>query len=471
MDQFYEEVQEPVSPHGHYFNSSVICSYVFGFLEMAVPIDDSQTIPLLEDVFLPINPRFSSIMIRDQAGKMRWKRVQVNPEEHVKVPRFPECNSAELYDHYFDEYVTRILNERTPQNKPLWEVHLIKYPTSNAAGTIIFKFHHSLGDGYSLMGALLSCLQRTDDPSLPLTFPSRVSSNPQHAKKTIFKKLHSVISSFFSSMLDFGSSVIKAKMIEDDKTPIRSGYEGTKPQHFTLSNISLSLDHIKAIKSNLGVTINDVITGIIFYGIRLYMQEIDYMTRKANSTALVVLNTRNIRGYQSVKEMQKPKVKGLWGNKISFLQIPIPKLDQPKISNPLEFVWNARKQIKRKKHSFSVYLIGLLLDLEMKLRGPEVASKTFYNTLGNCSVLISNMFGPLEQMALANHPVRGVYFAMSGGPQNVNVAIMSYVGELRITLKTLKGFIDEQKFKFCIEKAFDEIFKDAMEIYEIPNKI
>lgn len=119
-------------------------------------------------------------------------------------------------------------------------------------------------------------------------------------------------------------------------------------------------------------TINDVITGIIFYGIRLYMQDIDYLTRKANSTALVVLNTRNIRGYQSVKEMQKPKVQGLWGNKISFLQIPIPKLSQSKISNPLEFVWNARKLIKRKRHSFSVYLIGLLLDLEMKLRGPEV---------------------------------------------------------------------------------------------------
>ncbi|RZB75393.1 O-acyltransferase WSD1 [Glycine soja] len=248
MDQFYDEVQEPVSPHGHYFNSSVICSYVFGFLEMAVPIDDSQTIPLLEDVFLPINPRFSSIMVRDQAGKMRWKRVQVNPEEHVKVPRFPECNSAELYEQYFDDYVTRILNERTPQNKPLWEIHLIKYPTSSAAGTIIFKFHHSLGDGYSLMGALLSCLQRTDDPSLPLTFPS----NSQHAKKNMFK-LHSVISSLFSSMLDFGSSIIKTRMIEDDKTPIRSGYEGTKPKYFTLSNISLSLDHIKAIKSNLGV--------------------------------------------------------------------------------------------------------------------------------------------------------------------------------------------------------------------------
>ena len=85
-----------------------------------------------------------------------------------------------------------------------------------------------------------------------------------------------------------------------------------------------------------------------------------------------MLNTRNVRGYQSVKEMQKSKVKGLWGNKISFLQVPIPKLGQSKISNPLEFIWNARKQIKKKRRSFSVYLIGLLLDLEMKIRGPEV---------------------------------------------------------------------------------------------------
>lgn len=63
MDQLYEEVEEPVSPPGQYFNSSVICSYVFGFLEIAIPIDDSKTISLIKDVFLPINPRFSSIMV------------------------------------------------------------------------------------------------------------------------------------------------------------------------------------------------------------------------------------------------------------------------------------------------------------------------------------------------------------------------------------------------------------------------
>jgi len=102
------------------------------------------------------------------------------------------------------------------------------------------------------------------------------------------------------------------------------------------------------------------------------MHEIDNMARKAKSTAVVMLNTRNVKGYKSLKEMQNSKVKGLWGNKISFLQIPIPKLSQSRSHNPLEFVWNARKLINKKKRSFSVYLIGLLLDLEMKLKGPEV---------------------------------------------------------------------------------------------------
>jgi hypothetical protein len=63
MENIYEEVQEPVSPHGQYFNSSIICTYIFGFLELAIPFDVSLAIPLLKDVFIPINPRFSSIMV------------------------------------------------------------------------------------------------------------------------------------------------------------------------------------------------------------------------------------------------------------------------------------------------------------------------------------------------------------------------------------------------------------------------
>uniref|UniRef100_A0A6N2K8M3 Uncharacterized protein n=1 Tax=Salix viminalis TaxID=40686 RepID=A0A6N2K8M3_SALVM len=44
---------ELVSPTGQYFNSSALNVSVLGVLETEVPIDDSKTIPLLRDVFLP----------------------------------------------------------------------------------------------------------------------------------------------------------------------------------------------------------------------------------------------------------------------------------------------------------------------------------------------------------------------------------------------------------------------------------
>jgi len=109
----------------------------------------------------------------------RWKRVEVRLEDHVTVPVFAN--------------VTRILRQMpwwlsiedcngTSQSRPMWEIHIIKYPTSHAARNVIFKLHHSLGDGFSLMGALLSCLQRVDNPSLPLTFPSIQSHTNKDGK-------------------------------------------------------------------------------------------------------------------------------------------------------------------------------------------------------------------------------------------------------------------------------------------------
>jgi len=115
-----------------------------------------------------------------------------------------------------------------------------------------------------------------------------------------------------------------------------------------------------------------VITGIVFYGTRLYMQDMDLKSKTADSTALVLLNTRNIEGYQTINDMLNSKTKGPWGNKISFLHVPIPKLNQNRMSNPLDFIWESHNIIKRKKQSLAVALTGTLLDMESKFRGQEV---------------------------------------------------------------------------------------------------
>lgn len=125
-------------------------------------------------------------------------------------------------------------------------------------------------------------------------------------------------------------------------------------------------------------TINDVITGIVFYGTRLYMQDMDSKSKSSHSTALVLLNTRNIEGYQSINDMLNTKAKGPWGNKITFLHVPIPKLNETRISTPLEFIRDSHNIIKRKKQSLGVVLTGTLLDIEGKLRGQEVGRYLVY---------------------------------------------------------------------------------------------
>ena len=124
-----------------------------------------------------------------------------------------------------------------------------------------------------------------------------------------------------------------------------------------------------------------MVTGIIFYGTRLYMQDIDSKSKTAQSTALVLLNTRNIEGYQSINDMLNTKAKGPWGNRITFLHVPIPKLNETRNSNPLEFVWDSHNIIKRKKQSLGVVLTGTLLEIEGKLRGQEVNLYFWFNCI------------------------------------------------------------------------------------------
>ncbi|KAI4305166.1 hypothetical protein L6164_028552 [Bauhinia variegata] len=185
MECFNENFAEPLSPMAQNFSSSALRVYILGVSEFDVPIDDLQIVSLLRDLFLPANPRFSSMIVaRDKDGGKRWSKVEVKLEEHIFIPKFPEGLSLDSYDKYFGKYLSRIAMQESPPNKPSWEVHIIKDRTSNASGgSIVFRVHHSIADGFSIMGLLPSSLRRADNPSLPLTFPSRQRSKTELGNK------------------------------------------------------------------------------------------------------------------------------------------------------------------------------------------------------------------------------------------------------------------------------------------------
>ncbi|KAF5181156.1 O-acyltransferase wsd1-like [Thalictrum thalictroides] len=256
MESIQEVVAEPVSPTGQYINSSALSLSIIAILELEIPFDESLTFPFLQDLLLRINPgypRFSSIMVTDDHGVKQWKKVAVKLEDHVKISSFPVGVSKECYDMYLDDYLSEIANAELPKEQPLWEFHIIKYPTSNAAGTIIFKLHHALGDGFSIMGILFSCCHRVDNPSKPITLPSlRSSSESGNEKRYNIRKF---VTHFPSMLLntasDFAWTLMKSSIVEDDKTSIRSGNKGVEFRPKAISTINFRLDHIKQIKNKV----------------------------------------------------------------------------------------------------------------------------------------------------------------------------------------------------------------------------
>lgn len=125
-------------------------------------------------------------------------------------------------------------------------------------------------------------------------------------------------------------------------------------------------------------SINDVICGVIFLGTRLYMKAMKAEKVNANTTALVLLNTRNIAGYKTVKEMFEQNPNSKWGNQFGFLHVSVPILSKNfSPSKPLGFVYRAKEIIQRKRNSAAVFLTGKLLDTIRRHRGPEVRKSIY----------------------------------------------------------------------------------------------
>ncbi|KAI3946473.1 hypothetical protein MKX01_017689 [Papaver californicum] len=361
---------------------------------------------LLEYVFIPINSRFSSIMVKDgENGGKHWKKVTVKLDDHVQVPIFPDGLPLESYDEYLQEYWSCPV-EQLPQSRPLWKIHIFKYPTTIAAGTIFFKLHHALGDVYSLMGALFSCLQRSDNPSL---FRRKKELNMIPILRHFSNyplNVSGLLAVLKNTVTDFTWSLMKSSFLEDHVSPIRSATVGVELKPITISTVAFSLDQIKQIKTKLGGTFTNVIVGILFYGTRLYMEAVSKGSGNAQSTALVLLH--------------------------------VPILEKFDIENadPLEFVFEAKKKITEKKK-----FIGSL-------------SKRI---IGNI-MTISNLIGPVEKMSLENHPIKGLYFVVVNSPQ------VSYMGKLRVTVGGEKELINHRQFNSCLDKSFERILEAALNL-------
>ncbi|PIA56356.1 hypothetical protein AQUCO_00700584v1 [Aquilegia coerulea] len=416
-------------------------------------LDEFEMIRVIRNMFLPLNERFSSITDVNDKGVHCWKKVDVKVEDHIVVPVFPDGLSTIEYDKALTEYVAKIACEPLPLNKPFWEIHVVKYPTMNGAGSVMFKLSHVIGDGYSIMGVLFRVFRRADDPSLPLTLPNMSLS----MNKLGNNSFRSHVSKCINTFSDLTLSLLKGSISEDSKSGIRSGIVGVEFEPIAISSIFIPLDRLKVVKSKVRVTVNDVVTGVLYYIIHLYMVKTRDISCGKNMNLLVMFNTRMLRGYKSIDEMMKANI---WGNHVSLLVVPVPCLSGDQKVDPLYFVTKAKEIMKKKKNSLFTYLTSIILKVLTSIRGPMAGAKFLQASFRNTTATISNLIGPVEKMAMAGHPV-DCYLILLFWMQSLVFNTVSYKGQLRLIATTEKNFIDTQVFNSCMREAFNNIYDAA----------
>lgn len=222
---------------------------------------------------------------------------------------------------------------------------------------------------------------------------------------------------------------------------------------------------------------NDVVTGIIFYGLHRYLLTIlsGEMNSETNSatvlnemenlrvTALALINTRSLSGLQNIEEMLKSHTETPWGNHFGFLHSRIPL---GKIENPLEFVQRAKRLLERKKMSRAVFLTSKMLSYLTRFRGAQASAKIVYNTGAKTTLAISNLVGPLEKVAMAGNPVKDFFFCLSGAPQTLFVGILSYAGNLRVQAIGTRGYVEADILSTCFAEAFEEIKQASVPLHQ-----
>ncbi|PHT41789.1 hypothetical protein CQW23_20643 [Capsicum baccatum] len=452
------DVDEPLTPAGRLF----IQPEMDQVINCAVSVDDSIDVDAVKleisNSILVKHPRFSSIMVKDSCGRERWRKVEVNVDEHFIIRREslitddPSISDEDAVNDYLAD-----LSVSTPLSlsKPLWEFHLLL-----AHKYAVLRLHHSLGDGISLMSMFLSCCRRADDPNQrPTTHGIGASSSSNDGKIwSLLTKLLKVIWYTLVYVIEFA---LRTLWLKDKRTAI-SGGAGVELWPRKLATAKFKIDDMKTVKKVIpNATINDVLFGIISCGLSRYL---DLRSPKAalkeglQLTGAAMINLRKQSGLQDFSQLMDSKKGARWGNKFGMLLLPI--YYHKGGSDPLQFVKRSKAMIDKKKLSLEgpcSYKIG---NFVMSFFGPKLAGVLNYRILSNTTFTISNVIGPQEDITFGGNHISSVRVTSSSLPHAITMHMVSYAGKADMQISVAKDIIPDPK---VLAKCFQDVLLEMKE--------
>ncbi|KAG2313147.1 hypothetical protein Bca52824_024704 [Brassica carinata] len=427
----------PVSPFSRLFSMPGLDCFnivTIGFKNEANP---SAIIEGLKNTLLN-HPRFSSILETGLGeNKAKWIPTKVKVEDHVV---FPEIDpTIENPDQFLEDYTSNMVFSPIDMSKPLWEMHILNMKTSDAESLLVSRFHHSLGDGMSLMSLLLACSRKTSDLEALPTLVAPKKSKVTNVWWSLVARLWFIIRLMCNTFVEVYKFLLILCSVRDATTPLMEKPSATLSPNKFIHRV-ISLDDVKIVKNAMDMTVNDVILGMVQAGLSRYLSqkydsETNLKLRRSLENvclrAVVFFNLRSNKKIEDLAKMMAKRSTSRWGNSIGYVMIPLWMRYENDI---FEYIRRAKKIMDRKKLSLEPLFSYVLLKLTVEVFGFKALRTLAMRIFGRSTIILSNVAGPSEEISLFDHQISYVAASISGFPQALIVHITSYVNKVIINL-------------------------------------
>lgn len=264
---------EPLSPAGRLFLDPKTDLVIHCIASGKNPIDIDVAKTALKSSVMVQHPRFCSLLVRDKKGFEHWRRTELDIDRHFiiiknrlnKSGKFVGEQETQGFDDDDDsdgeaavnQYVADLsVSSPLSMDKPLWEIHLLM-----AHKCVVFRIHHALGDGFSLMSMLMAGSGKVDVPGVvPAAVPPIKTEGIKSGKRRDWLWLLSLIWGFFKMVrytvvfvLEF---VVRSLFVCDQKTVI-SGGDGVELWPRKLATAKFLLEDMKKVKRAIPNTVSN----------------------------------------------------------------------------------------------------------------------------------------------------------------------------------------------------------------------
>ncbi|KAK6918215.1 O-acyltransferase, WSD1-like, N-terminal [Dillenia turbinata] len=439
--------EEPLSPSARLFHEPEFNVYVIAILGWKTRIDPQLVKANLPHTLLK-HPRISSLQVLDEKGMMRWVPTKVDMDKHIIVPEVdPDMASPE---GFIEDYIFNLTKTKIDMSKPLWDIHMLNVKTSEGDTVVLFRAHHSLGDGTSLVSLLLACTRKISDPTSVPTIPS-TKKRTSVGSGGLWKFLIGFglgLRMLCNTVIDVLLFLATVLFLKDTETPLRGSLEDASTPR-RIVHRAVSLEDMKLVKNGINGTINDVALGMTQAGLSRYLNKRYGDRNDRNKSAIKKKNENNLppnirlRSTILFNLRPSPKIQDLanmmekesetvnWGNQIGYVLLPF------KIAlkdDPIDYVLEAKATIDRKKNSFEALYTFSISELILKVFGIKAASAISHRILAHTTMCFSNLAGPMEEIGFCGHPMTYLAPTSYGQPHALMINFQSYMNQMRIVV-------------------------------------